>query len=123
MATYDGANVFGVAVNFDTDELQAVAQSDDMFGLDGVQQLHGGTRDMYIRVWGVLVGSTFEEVLAAERLLNSYVDGVGRQLVDNAGRIYENVVVATRLKPRHQPKSCNFGYGMPYSITLRWLGV
>lgn len=123
MATYDGSNLFGVAVNVDYNPVLAVTQTDDMFGLDGVQQLHGGTRDMIFQVTGLLVGSSPAEVIAAESLLNSYVDGVGRQFVDNAGRTYDNVVVASRVLPKFQPKPCNFGYGMHYSIMMRWLGV
>ena len=123
MPIYDGSGtLFGVATSVHYGQNQAVRQENQFFGLTGTQSLHGGTRGTPIQVKGVLVGSTIEDVGAAEQLLNSYVDGVPRTFVDNFSRTYDNVVVTGFVVP--DPigiKPCQVGWCMPYTITLQWL--
>lgn len=124
MPIYDGSpSLFGVATNVTYGPIPAVRQENQFFGLDGTQSLHGGIRGTQINVRGVLVGETIDDVGDAQVLLNSYVDGVGRTFVDNFGRSYANVLVTSFVIPDPVGiKPCNFGYAMPYTITLQWLG-
>lgn len=122
--TYDGLpNLFGAATRANYGPIPVVRQENQFFGLNGTQSLHGGTRGVQITVQGVLVGSSPGEVVDAESTLNSYVDGVGRTFVDNFGRTYHNVIVTSFAVPHDAGiRPCTMGFGLPYSITLQWLG-
>ncbi len=124
MPSYDSSfTLFGAATQVVFNPQPAVVQGNEFFGLNGTQQLHGGTRETMIQVRGVLSGPTIDDVVGAEMLLNSYVDGIGRTFIDNFGRGYDNVVVAGYLTPDPigiRPSSA--GYSMPYTVLLKWLG-
>lgn len=124
MATYDGANVFGTAVTVEEGPIPPSIQENTFFGLNGVQTLHGGGRGVQFSVSACFVGASQEDVVSAQVLLNSYVDGIGRQFVDNYGRTYDNVLVYSRAQPWNRGiKPSAVGWVMPYSVILRCLNV
>lgn len=122
MPLYDGGNIFGLATNVAYGPIPCVRQENQYFGLDGTQSLHGGTRGGQIQVHGVLSGSSYGDVIAAEALINSYVDGIARTFVDNYGRSFNAVIIVSELTPDAMGiKPSTQGFSMAYTVMLQRL--
>src|SRR4029078_1921252 len=82
MVTIDGSNIFGAAVQFQQLANPNAQQINTYFGVSGTQSLFGGGRGRTFVIRGILLGSTLEELNAAEDAFHGYADGVARTLVD-----------------------------------------
>lgn len=92
MATYDGTNIFGTAVQIDHVPQATAQQISAFFGVTGTQTLFGGGRGRAFMVRGVMTGSIPADLRASEILVQSYADGVARILVDTYGYTWPNVI-------------------------------
>lgn len=92
MATYDGVNIFGSAVQVQHVPRPRAAQTASYFGVSGTQLLDGGSRGRVFYIRGVLTASTLAGLDAAENAILACADGVARTLVDGRGRSWPDVV-------------------------------
>jgi hypothetical protein len=120
--SYDGNDVFGLAVHIQNIPMPAAQQVDSYFGSDGKTMLWGGTRGRTFEVKGVLFGVDIPSLIAAEAFLLSYADGITRVLVDPVGRVFPNVYFAGEYVPSPEgPKWNDQGVILPYTATFRGL--
>ena len=118
MATYDGVDIFGYAVQM-AHVLNATAeQLNAFFGLSGTQSLYGGQRGRAFTVQGVLYGQSIADLNAAEALYHSYLDGLARVLVDTRGRTWPQVLVKAPFQPQGKVLQDARGYYQPYKGLL-----
>jgi len=90
--TYGGSAIFGPAAQIVMAVQPNAVELITYFGVDGVQQLDGGTRGRTLTVTGVLVDATPAAIIADGQLFESFADGVSRTLVDSTGTAWPNVV-------------------------------
>jgi len=102
LATLDGDLVFGYASNVNHNPKPNAQQMNTFFGVNGEQTLAGGTRGRTFQISGVFVGSSLEEIAAAEAGLLRYADGQTHTLVDNLGRSWQNVIFRGEYQPNAQ---------------------
>lgn len=115
MVTYDGASIFGAAVQFQHLPQPCAQQVNTFFGVNGTQSLYGGGRGRTFLVRGILQGATMADLNAAEAAILRYADGVARTLVDPRGRPWPNVVFKGEFQPDPRgPYSTPGGWAMPY---------
>lgn len=99
MAAYDGGNIFGYCKSFVHLPNSSVAQENGFFGVNGTHSLFGGSRGRVFQIQGYFIGDSFGDCFDAEAVLLSYADGIVRNLVDNFGRVYPNVLFEGRYTP------------------------
>jgi hypothetical protein len=100
MATYGGSAIFGLSVKCAMSKNPSAEQINAFFGVHGTQSLFGGTRGRVFMIEGVLFGTTSGNLSAAELVLLSYEDGIGRVLVDSYGRAWPSVVFRGEYSPQ-----------------------
>jgi hypothetical protein len=122
MVTYDGANIFGAAVQFQHLAHANAQQVNAFFGVTGTQSLYGGGRGRTFLIRGLLIGATINDLNAAESLLQSYADGVARTLVDPRGRSWFNVIFRGEFIPDSRgPYPTAAGWALPYKAVFHGL--
>jgi hypothetical protein len=89
--TYDGSNIFGVAVSCVMVLNPAAEQVNAFFGVTGVQSLFGGLRGRVFEVSGVLVAPDPVTLNSYEMTFESYIDGIPRVLIDGFLTAWPNV--------------------------------
>ncbi|MGC8638728.1 MAG: hypothetical protein ACP5XB_02485 [Isosphaeraceae bacterium] len=119
MITYDGANIFGAAVGFQQVVQPNAQQTNAFFGVSGTQSLYGGGRGRTFLIRGMLLGTTIEDINAAEAVFQSYADGTARTLVDPRGRAWPNVTFRGEFTadPRG-PYPTAGGWALPYKAVF-----
>ncbi len=122
MASFGGADIFGVAVTCQHIPSANEEQTNAFFGVTGTQALYGGGRGRVFEITGLLVGASQADVIAAENTLLSYADGIARDFVDTKGRTWPQVIFKGEFKPDARIDPClPYGYAMRYSMVLRGL--
>jgi hypothetical protein len=122
MVTYDGANIFGAAIQFQHLVSPNAQQVNTFFGVSGTQTLFGGGRGRVFLIKGVLTGATIQALNAAETAFQNYADGVARTLVDPRGRTWPNVIFRGEFVPdSHGPYSTAEGWALPYKAVFHGL--
>ena len=121
--TLDGSPVFGLATNVVHTPHPNAQQMNEFFGVNGVQTLFGGARGRTFLVSGVLVADDIATINVYEALLLSSADGLPHTLIDNRGRVWENVIFRGEYQPFEQgPRLlANGGYCLPYKLTMMGL--
>ncbi len=120
MSTFGGDAIFGRSVAIDEVPNESEVQVSAFFGATGIYTLWGGGRGRMITVSGLLVGADIPTMVAAERALLSYDDGIGRELVDTVRGITYPVAVFTGGYKRTRPMApCPGGWAQPYSALFR----
>ena len=99
MMTYDGANIFGAAVQFQQVANPNAQQNNAFFGVSGTQTLFGGSRGRMFLIRGLLLGASIDDLNSAEAVFQSYADGIARTLVDPRGRTWSNVIFRGEFTP------------------------
>lgn len=122
MVTYDGASIFGAAVQFQHLPQPSAQQVNTYFGINGTQSLYGGGRGRMFVIRGVLQGATMADLNAAEAAILAYADGVARTLVDPRGRRWANVLFRGEFQPDPRgPLATAGGWAMPYRAIFHGL--
>lgn len=122
MMTYDGANIFGTAVQFQQMPHPNAQQTNSFFGVSGTQSLYGGGRGRVFLIRGLLVGPTVQAVNDAEAAFLNYADGIARTLVDPRGRTWPNVVFRGEFRPDpNGPYPAVNGWALPYKAVFHGL--
>jgi hypothetical protein len=122
MITFDGANIFGAAVQFQHQAHPAAQQVNTFFGVSGTQTLYGGGRGRMFLVRGILLGAALADLNAAEANFLSYADGVARTLVDPRGRVWPNVLFRGEFQPDPRgPYPTPSGWALPYRAIFHGL--
>ncbi len=86
MATFNGANIFGLKVSMQAGVINPPATQQNTYaGLNGTEELSMGLRGGYTLVSGCLAGASPSGLAAAEAVFRSYYDDRAYQLVDNLG--------------------------------------
>ena len=102
-AYYDGAAIFGLAVQCQHVPKASAAQINAFFGVSGTQYIWGGQRGREFFIQGVLTGTSWAELAAAEQLLLSYDDGISRVLTDTWGVDWPSVVFTGHYQRQGKP--------------------
>ena len=122
MVTYDGSNIFGAAVQFQQLAHPNAQQINTFFGVSGTQSLYGGGRGRMFLIKGILIGTTIQDLNAAEAVFDSYADGVARTLVDPRGREWPNVIYRGEFIPDSRgPYATAAGWALPYKTVFHGL--
>jgi hypothetical protein len=122
MITYDGANIFGAAVQLQQVVHRSAQQNNAFFGVSGTQSLYGGGRGRMFLVRGLLLGATIEDINSAEAVFQSYADGIARTLVDPRGRTWPNVIFRGEFTPDSRgPYPTVNGWALPYKAIFHGL--
>jgi hypothetical protein len=122
MITYDGASIFGAAIQFQHLPHPNSQQVTTFFGVNGTQTLYGGGRGRMFLVRGILLATTTAELNAAEASFQSYADGVARTLVDPRGRVWTNVLFRGEFHPDPRgPYATPGGWALPYRAVFHGL--
>jgi hypothetical protein len=123
MTTLDGSPVFGDAVNVVHNPRPNVQQRNEFFGINGQQTLFGGTRGRVFMISGVLVADDLGGINSLESSLLSYADGLPHTLVDNRGRVFQNVLFCGEYQPyAGGPRPlAGGGYCLPYKLVMEGL--
>lgn len=87
-----GFPVFGYAVHITMVPNANAAQTAAFFGVQGVQEMDGGTRGRTFQVEGLMAGANPAAVQANESALEQFADGNTRILYDTTGAAWPNVV-------------------------------
>ena len=93
MASYGGVNVFGTGVSFSTTDRPRELQLNSYFGLSGIESLDGGSRGRLTTASGVLFAPSLQALASLEANLRNLSDGLGRDLVDETGTRWQNVLL------------------------------
>src|SRR5215207_6501495 len=117
MALYDGTNIFGFAVKMMMVENPTAEQLNAFFGLHGLQAIFGGLRGRTFTVDGVFFGVYVAALNASRALWFSYVDGIARDLVDQYGDTWPQVLVKP-FQPANRVLYDARGYYLPYRGVL-----
>lgn len=111
MATYDGANIFGLCT-VSTEILPVAVQTNAYPGINGLEEIRLGTRGAMSVVEGWLVGSTPSDVSAAETAIRTKQEqALAKTFVDNYGNSWPFSRVLS-FKPEGRVVPCN-GAGLP----------
>jgi hypothetical protein len=122
MMTYDGADIFGAAVQFLQVAHPNAQQNNNFFGVSGTQTLFGGGRGRMFQIRGILLGSTIQDLNSAEAAILSYADGIARTLVDPRGRTWSNVIFRGEFTPDSRgPYPTASGWALPYKAVFHGL--
>lgn len=120
--TFDGLDIFGTACHVVHEPVPIAVQKDAYFGISGLTSLTGGSRGRTFHISGVLVSGDLPGVIAAEALLLSYADGIGRLFIDTQEREWPNVIFEGEYRPNPEgPKITDFGWCLPYQCVLHGL--
>ena len=121
-ALLGGLPVFGLAVRVVHEPAERAADTRSYFGQGGVTRLDGGGRGRRFLVSGVFDGLVPADCVAAEAVLLSYADGVGRVFVDTQGRVWPNVIFEGAYYPDPRgPVATGTGYCLAYRCELTGL--
>ena len=121
MASLGGLDVFGLSVKIRARPAAVGAADLQLLRDQRIQVVWGGTRGRGFFVSGVLVGEDISVLTAAEAVLLSYDDGIGRVLVDTLGRVWPAVVFSGQYQPDPmgpRPLAGDVGWGLPYKATF-----
>jgi hypothetical protein len=120
MALLDGSAIFGLSTKVIHNPNAVAHQESQFFGVNGTQTLFGGSRGRMFMISGVLVGSSFADIAAAEANLLSFADGNTHILVDNLGRTFQNVIFKGEYQPFDQgPRPlAGGGLALPFRAVL-----
>jgi hypothetical protein len=123
MTTLDGSPVFGVAVHVQHNPHPNAQQMNEFFGINGMQTLFGGQRGRTLLISGVLVGDTIADINASEAALLSFADGLAHTLIDDRGRVFDNVIFKREYQSFEQGPRLLAGGGwcLPYKLTMTGL--
>ena len=123
MPTLDGSPVFGLACNVLHTPHPNAQQINEFFGITGVQTLFGGGRGRTFMISGVLVADDIPGINVVEAALLSFADGLPHTLVDNRGRVWQNVIFRGEYQPFEQGPRwlAGGGYALPYKLTMMGL--
>ena len=116
MASYGGVACLGFAVHVAARKCKVQCDRVSFFGVDGTYSIYGGSRGFVYDVSGVLWGVNVPEMLYIESLLYGFSDAVPRDLVDDVGRVWSNVIFLGEYVPHSDgPKWTDNGVCLPYS--------
>lgn len=127
MATYGGSAIFGPVNKIKGIKNPNAAQINQFFGINGQQQLFGGSRGWNIFAQGLFFGVNELDVVAVEGNFLSYADGRARDLVDNQGRTFIQVVYDGTYEPDDNGimpcilPAYGYGYCQMYKAVFRSL--
>jgi hypothetical protein len=122
MMTYDGANIFGAAIQFQQVAHPNAQQYSSFFGVSGTQTLFGGGRGRMFLIRGILLGSSIDDINSAEATILNYADGIARTLIDPRGRTWSNVIFRGEFTPdSHGPYPTASGWALPYKAIFHGL--
>ncbi len=93
IATFNGATIFGLAVNINVVLNPPAGQVTSFFGISGQQNLFGGLRGRVIECEGLLAAPDVPTLNAARATFESYLDGYAYTLVDILGNAWPNVLL------------------------------
>jgi hypothetical protein len=85
MPSFNGTNIFGVAVSITTVDNPRGNQLNSFPGINGLESLDQGLRGRFTDATGKLTGANAADLADAEALFRSYNDGGGYVLVDSYG--------------------------------------
>ena len=108
MPSYNGINIFGVAVTMATAPRERPKWLQPAFGADGLPCLDGGGRGGETIVSGVLTGASAAGLSAAEALFRSMQDGQSRDLVDTFGVVWPEVLL-DHFEPQGRVRQSAYG--------------
>ncbi len=91
MALFDGFDIFGLTETCNTGDHPRDTQTNSFNGLNGVEELDGGSRGLTTRITGVLFGAGLDGLSAARGIFRSYKDGNTYVLTDTHGDEWQNV--------------------------------
>jgi hypothetical protein len=121
MATFDGVNMFGVAVTVETAENPRATQENAYAGVSGIQSLDLGGRGRQTSIKGRLRGATPGALGDAENFVRSYNDGRTYTFVDNFGTTWLYVKLV-RFQPSGRVAADPMGtYSRRYEVLLHHL--
>jgi hypothetical protein len=121
LPSYRGVNIFGSGLTMVTVRNPSAKQQNDFFGLDGTEEIHGGTRGNVTEVEGVLFSNTFPGLGLVENTFRTYDDGQTGDLVDTFGNTWTDVKLE-RFVPTGKVRSDPFGNSFrPYKATFSHL--
>lgn len=106
MASYNGENIFGLAVSMQTEDVERASQKNAFPGLSGTEELDQGLRGRITQVKGILTGEDPSSLDFAEALFRSYNDGNAYLLYDTLGRTWFNVKYRA-FQPQGRVRSMN----------------
>lgn len=121
MATFNGVNLFGVAVVMNRVSNPAARQENAYPGLSGVESLTMGLRGRFTIVTGRLYGATVADLNVAEITFESYVDGAAYILVDDYLNTWTNVVLESFEPDGRVQADPHLGYSRRYKARFRHL--
>jgi len=123
MATLDGSPVFGLAVHVQMNPHPNAQQINEFFGVNGTQTLFGGTRGRTFMISGVLLGDQVADINAAEAALLAFADGNPHTLIDDRGRVFNNVIFRGEYQSFEQgPRPlAGGGVALPFKCTMQGL--
>jgi hypothetical protein len=81
----------------------SAAQINAFFGISGTQSIWGGQRGREFLIQGVFVGTSWDELAAAEQILLSYDDGIARVLTDTWGVSWPSVIFQSHYQRQGKP--------------------
>lgn len=119
MPTFDGSNIFGVAVKCLPGNPERAEQSNDYPGLDGTETLDQGYRHQDYQISGILVGSDLASLGFAEAQIRSYRDGQLYTFVDEYGNARSNAKLVAFAPESKIMTAANVGAIRRYSATVR----
>jgi hypothetical protein len=120
---YDGAAIFGSCCKVVHIPAANAQQVDAFFGLTGTRTLYGGGRGRIFTISGVLFAVDMTSLNAAEDLIMSYADGIGRDFTDSRGRTWPQVIFKGEFSPdangpRPAVSGASAGYALPFKAVL-----
>jgi hypothetical protein len=116
--TLDGSPVFGDAVNVAMTPNANAQQLNEFFGLNGQQTLFGGSRGRTFMISGVLSAPDVGTLNDVEAALLAFADGLPHVLVDNRGRVFQNVVFKGEYQPNPGLLFAQGAVGLAYKLTM-----
>jgi hypothetical protein len=121
MSSFNGDNLFGVAVQMAT-QINPVARQETSYPrLSGVSQLILGQRGAVTNASGRIYGWTVADLNAWRMIWFSYYDGVPYLLVDNFGVPWPNVVLDSFTPQDRIVRDNLLGYSMKYTAVFNHL--
>ena len=89
--TYGGLPIFGWSAKIDTSQVKRSVQTNEFFGLTGVEEIDGGGRGGTSTATGIVFGGDYPSYRAAWSAATSMQDGQARDLLSTDGNLYNQV--------------------------------
>lgn len=122
MASYGGLG-FGPAASVTPGPAVTAGRTDATQGVPGVLAQWAGGRGRVLVVRGVVVGGSEAELNAWEDSLRALDDGEARDLVDDRGRVWSQVVFRGEVETGPTLANAAGGWACTFSARFYWLGV